>query len=278
MDDQTIKLLLHGVDSLYCAYYCQPFRPNGIDFRHLTELKESIHQTKRKSPLPVILGNTEFFLQPYGTSSGYPLVVENGDFRIEMGEFNKPNFYVKYLSQALWRESAFLLHEKFLQWIFSIGYVQYHKESISRVDFSFDYNIPLIDFNEDSFISYSSKDSKHRENRKMQTITLGKGDIVLRVYDKVAEIKQKSDKVWFYLLWKQDKNVWRIEWQVRKNELKKFGIVTFDDLKKNQGNLLYYLASEHDTLRVPSDDSNHSRWLLHPLWIDLQQKIKCGIE
>ena len=272
-DDQKIRLLLNGIDSLYCVYYCLPVRPNGIDFRRLNEQKEDIRQSKRKNPLPVILGNTEFFLQPYGTASGYPLVIENGDFKIEMGEFNKPNFYVKYSSQALWRESAFLLHEKFLQWISSVDYRPYHREGISRVDFSFDYNLPSMDFNEDSFVSYSSIDSKHRRDRQAQTFTMGKGDIVLRVYDKVAEIKQKSDKVWFYLLWEQDENVWRIEWEAKKTVLRQYGIVTFDDLKTKQGDLLHYLATEHDTLRIPNDDSNTSRWPLHPLWIDLQARI-----
>jgi hypothetical protein len=272
-DSKKIMLLLHGIDTLQCAYYCLPVRPNGIDFRRLNEQKEDIRQTKRKNPLPVIFGNTEFFLQPYGTASGYPLVIENGDFKIEMGEFNNPNFFVTFRSQALWQESAFSLHEKFLQWISSVGYRPYHRESLSRVDFSFDYNLPSLDFNEDSFVSYSSKDSQHRQDGRVQTFTLGKGDIVLRVYDKVAEIKQQSNKVWFYLLWEQEENVWRIEWQVRKAILRQFGISTFNDLKYKQGDLLHYLAVEHDTLRVPNDDSNPSRWLLHPLWIDLQERI-----
>ena len=33
------------------------------------------------------------------------------------------------------------------------------------------------------------------------------------------------------------------------------------------------LASEHDTLRIKGADSNRSRWPLHPLWVDLQQRI-----
>lgn len=271
---QTLKLLIQGIDTLQCAYYFTPIRRNGIDFRRMAEQKESIRQSKSKNPIPITLGNGGFLLQPYGTASGYPFVIENGDFKIELGEFNKPNFFVTFSSQALWRESAFLLHEKFMKWVSSIGFVPYHSEGLSRVDFSFDYNLPLMDFNEDSFISYSSKDSQHREDGRVQTFTLGKGDIVLRVYDKVAEIKQQSDKVWFYLLWEQEENVWRIEWQVRKDVLRQFGIVTFDDLKSRKGDLLRYLVGEHDKLMIPSKDSNASRWPLHPLWKDLQQRIE----
>ena len=37
--------------------------------------------------------------------------------------------------------------------------------------------------------------------------------------------------------------------------------------------LLHYLAEYHDTLRSRNDDTNRSRWPLHPLWTDLQQRI-----
>jgi hypothetical protein len=36
---------------------------------------------------------------------------------------------------------------------------------------------------------------------------------------------------------------------------------------------LRYLVTEHSTLREKTDDSNRSRWPLHPLWIDLQEQI-----
>ncbi|MBH0199205.1 MAG: hypothetical protein HP497_07255 [Nitrospira sp.] len=37
--------------------------------------------------------------------------------------------------------------------------------------------------------------------------------------------------------------------------------------------LLRYLAECHDTLRSRTEDGNRSRWPLHPLWVDLQQRI-----
>lgn len=274
-DPNKNRMLLHGFDSVYVAYYLQATGSNPLDFQKLAEQQESIRQSKRKIPLVVTLGNSEFHLKPNGTKSGYPFVIENGDFHIQLGEFNKPNFYVQFYSQALWRESAHLLHEKFLKWAASVGFTPYKPESLSRIDYCFDYNLPEIDFDEDSFKSQSIKDSKHRGNRKDQTFTFGGGgDIMLRIYDKVAEIKQKSDKVWFYTLWGQDENVWRIEWQVRKEVLKDFSISSFDDLKAQIGDLLFYLATEHTSLRIPSEDSNSSRWPIHPLWQDLLDRIK----
>lgn len=116
-----------------------------------------------------------------------------------------------------------------------------------------------MDFDEDNFDSLSNKDAKYRENGKPQNFQFGRDDIVLRIYDKVAEIKQQSGKTWFYKLWWQDSGVWRIEWQIRKNILRRFGIRTFADLNDQQGDLLRYLAGEHTTLRVKSDDGTESR-------------------
>jgi hypothetical protein len=111
-----VKLLLHGIDTLQCAYFLHSVEQQGIDFGHLAEQKESIRQSKNKNPLPITLGNSGYLLHPYGSDSGFPLIISNEDFKIEMGELNKPNFYVTFRSQALWRESAFLLHDKFLKW------------------------------------------------------------------------------------------------------------------------------------------------------------------
>ena len=273
MDDRPYKLLLHGIDTLQCAYYLARKGSPAIDFQWLAKEREAIRQSKFKEPVAITLGNSGFLLYPYGTSSGYPFVISNEDFKIEFGEFNNPSFFVTFKSQALWQSSAFFLHEKFLYWAASVGFVSHRVESLSRVDFCFDYHLPTIDFGQDHFLSRSSKDSQHREDGKVQTFTFGRGDIVLRVYDKVAEISQQSEKVWFFLLWGQDTDVWRIEWQVRKTILRQFGIVTFGDLKNSLGDLLRYLSEEHTTLRIPYGDANRSRWPLHPLWIDLQEQI-----
>jgi len=210
----------------------------------------------------------------HGTGSGYPFLLACEDFKVECGEFNTPSFFVTFRSQALWRESAPFLHEKFLRWAASVGFVPYRPERLSRVDFAFDYDLPVIDFDEDCFLTRMHKDSQHRENGRVQTFTFGQGDIVLRVYDKVAEIEQQSAKAWFFLLWERDQDVWRIEWQIRKKLLRAFGIVTFEDLGKLQGDLLRYLCAEQATLRVRGVDSNRSRWALHPLWEDLQGRVR----
>jgi hypothetical protein len=274
MSEQLYALLLHGLDTVQCAYYLRQERCGGLDFGELLQTRESLRQLGQRQGEPITLGGVPFLLHSHGTGSGYPFLLTSEDHRVECGEFNSPSFFVTFRSQALWRESAYALHENFLAWAARVGFVAVRPESVSRVDFSFDYNLPTVDFTEDHFVSRTNKDSQHRENGRVQTFTFGRDNIVLRVYDKVAEVEQQSDKVWFFTLWGQDRDVWRIEWQVRKDVLREFGIVTFEDLRKCQGDLLRYLCTDHTTLRVPEGDGNRSRWPLHPLWQDLQARIR----
>ncbi len=273
MDEPGFRLLLHGVDTLQCAYYLRQAQRREFDFEQLHRLREDQRQLGTREGARITLGGVPFLVAPHGTASGYPLLLGCEDFKIECGEHNKPSFFVTFRSQALWRESAPFLHEKFLRWAEGVGLVPYQPERVSRVDYAFDYHLPVVDFDEDCFVTRMHKDSQHRENGRVQTFTFGHGDMVLRVYDKVAEIEQQSDKVWFFLLWERDQDVWRIEWQVRKAVLRQFGIYTLADLQKVQGDLLRSLAADQATLRVRGADSNRSRWALHPLWQDLQAQI-----
>lgn len=271
-ESDNFQFLLSGIDTLECAYFLISGPNCQLDYEHISNQKESARQSKSREPKLITLADVRFFLHGYGSSSGFPFIIENEDFVISFGEFNLPSFHVKFKCIALWRHGASVLHNKFISWARSAGLSEHGKESLSRVDFAFDYEIPVIDFDEDSFISLSKKDSRYRKDGKLQTLQFGKGDVVLRLYDKVAEIQEKSNKHWFYELWGVAENVWRIEWQTRKKILRRFGIRTFEDLKTNQGDLLRYLVTEHDSLRQPSEDQNRSRWPIHPLLKDLEEQ------
>ncbi|MDZ4821370.1 MAG: hypothetical protein SGJ20_20605 [Planctomycetota bacterium] len=275
MSATAFQFLLFGLDTVECSYYLLPVEGPGIDFEALALKKEIFRLAKNKDPMLVNLGGTDFLLQGYGTKSGYPHVLENRDFTIRCGEFNNPPFFVTFRSEALWRNTALGMHERFLAWAHCLGYREEERNPhvLGRVDFTFDYQLSNVDFAEESFVTLASKESKHRTDRVMTGVAFGTGDARLRVNDKTLEIAEASHKVWFFDLWGCEESVWRIEWQTRKDLLRRFGIRTFDDLMSLQGDVLRYLSSEHDTLRIPNGDSNRSRWPLHPLWRDLQAQI-----
>ena len=274
----TFRFLISGHDTIEVCYYLRPRSGCMLDYHEIGLQKEALRHAKHREPKIIELGGESFLLKSYGSSNGFPLVMENATYMVEFGEFNHPSFRVKFRSQPLWEHGALALHQRFLNWADEVGLYALKPESLSRVDFTFDYWLPEIDFDEDSMVSRSNKDNKYRDNGKINGLVYGKSAIVLRVYDKVLEIAEQSGKVWLFQLWGGvSENVWRIEWQTRQEPLRRFGIRTFDDLFSLQGDLLRYLASEHDSLRCKAEDSNRSRWPIHPLWQDLIERIK-GME
>ena len=270
-----MKLLLSGLDTVECAYYLRECLGCGFDFADLAAKREAMRASKRRDPVVVTIGGKDFMLGRGGTQSGYPLMLNSNEQAIQCGEFNSPSFFVTYRSDALWHKGACQLHAEFNQWALDLRFVHARDEGLSRVDFAFDFELPALDFDEDCFVTLASKDAQHRKDRQVQTFRFGQGDIVLRVYDKSAEIRESSDKTWFYPLWGGvTDNVWRVEFQVRKELLKRFSLRTFDDLFGGSGDVLRYLVHEHTTLRVRQDDSNRSRWPLHPLWALLQAHVE----
>ena len=197
----AFKFLISGFDTIECAYYLTGTDEYKLDFIELAAQKESMVRAKVTKPKPIQIGSEEFLIASHGTSSGYSFVIENDAFMIQFGEFNRPNFFVKFRSIALWHYGALALHNRFLAWAKSIGMMPYQPERLSRVDYAFDYYLPEIDFDEDSFVSVAAKDNQHRKNGKVQTFDIGSDMVKLRVYNKVDEINEKSKKTWFFKLW-----------------------------------------------------------------------------
>jgi hypothetical protein len=265
--------LLTGHDTVECAYYFTLDEVMLIDYEALAAEKENLRRSKSKNK-PIKLGSEEFLLTSHGTKSGYPFLIENDVFSIQFGEFNKPNFLVTFSSHALWHNDLLRLHNRFMEWAKSVGLRPYAVERLSRVDFTFDYQISEIDFDEDNFTSRAIKDAQYRKSRKVQTFQFGSSDIRLRMYNKCDEIEEKSRKTWLYDIWKVDNNVWRIEWQVRKLALRSMDIISIESLYARQADLLKNLVNNHTTLRIESEDSNLSRRSWHPLWLDLEAQIE----
>lgn len=140
---------------------------------------------------------------------------------------------------------------------------------VSRVDAAFDFHVAEPDFSTDHFVSLVAKDATWREGGVLQSIQLGTSDVVVRVYDKVAEIEQQSEKHWLFDIWGMREGVWRCELQVRGERLKEHGISTVEQLRAYLPSLVRHLAKNHTSLRIPTGDSNRSRWPVHPMWRSL---------
>lgn len=109
-------------------------------------------------------------------------------------------------------------------------------------------------------------------------IAIGKGDIALRVYDKVLEIKKnKSKQSIFSSVWGNEeydsKDVTRVEFQLRKNVLREFLVKTLEDLKIHTETLWRYCTGNWTRFcEKPFDKKNrhHDRALMHTWWLMVQ--------
>ena len=271
---QPYSCLLHGIDTLEVSYFLDA-SGSALDFEKLYLAKVKAAESKRHRWTEITLGTLDFFVMPHGAQR-YGLVLKNADFLIYLGERMAPNFCVKFSSEGLWRNGAAAQLERIDAWAESLGLVPTRPPVVGRVDWAHDFYVPHVDFDLDHFVSKAKKDRVWRSDRRAQSFTFGKGALVIRVYDKTAEIREQSDKAWFFDLWGLRENVWRVEFQARRAHLKDYGIRTPEDLFSFQQDVLREAASKHTTLRTPGGDSNRSRWPHHPMWHVLQEVIAAG--
>ena len=264
------RLLASGLDSLYVAYFIEiPF--GTLDWDELGFQKEKVKQKRKETFSEIQLGCERFALKPYGRKP-YTFILSNRDYEIALSENMQPRCTVQFSSEALWKYGLDTLIDRLTRWFDSMGFVHTRPDVVFRADWAFDYDMPLVDFTPDHFVTRAVKEGAWRARRELQSVQFGKGAVVVRAYDKIAEIAEQSGKAWFYPIWGQSENVWRVEFQVRSERLQAGAIHSTDDLRLHQNDLLRELLS-HTTLRVPSSDSNRSRWPWHPLWNALRDDI-----
>ncbi len=102
------------------------------------------------------------------------------------------------------------------------------------------------------------------------SIGLG-GVISARLYDKTLEI-QKSGKTYLYDLWRKAgwdgvSQVWRLEFQLKRDVLVELSLVNLDTVLSQLNGLWSYATTEWLHLALPQgNDKTRSRWPVHPLW------------
>lgn len=271
LNSPTRQFLISGIDSLYVTYDVDT-RTGNVDFDDLTFRQSTLKDDPKRDTMPITLGGTDLHLLPHG-SHPYKWQFKHPDFTLKLARLMSPALLVEFRSEALWSKGARQLHQAILDFIDACGFRQVDGPTVSRVDIAFDYHLPHRDFTEDHVFSKLRKNSINRSGKTTETIRYGTGDIVFRAYDKSAEILQSSGKTWFHDLWGRKDDVWRLEFQFRRDAMKDYSIDDFGDLGERLPEMLLKVAEEHTSIRRPNDDSNPARWPLHPIWQDLLERI-----
>ena len=147
---------------------------------------------------------------------------------------------------------------------------------ISRIDlfadFSADYDLASLPGHH--WVKRCKTRAIHEEGDKRTGVSFGPGnELSARLYDKTREI-EKSGKDYMRPLWAMEgwrgEEVWRMEFQVRREGLPEAMLGPASEALVLCGNLWRYLCAEWLRLAIPSDsDDTRSRWPTHPVWEDL---------
>lgn len=169
-------------------------------------------------------------------------------------------------------------------------------ESINRFDYAIDIIAPEFNLNPDHIVACArsklrpiganledlSRDQTGRSGR-WESCTIGKQpNAQVIIYDKRRQVLDKRLLYW-YQIWnnlrreegkspvtKEDR-IWRIEARAGKKYLSETcQIKTFDQFETSFRSIVHGLL-KRITLRSATDDSNRSRWPIHPIW-QLAQK------
>jgi hypothetical protein len=202
----------------------------------------------------------------------YHLQIPEGHIFLAQSDIYRtgPNIYVSLTAEALWRLGP--TQAVGLVW----GLIEDLGGTVdlikpSRVDLCADFHIPgglSLSFLRHHRVSRSRATRQFETADRLETYYVGTAQaaITARLYDKGLEIG-KSHKSWFLPLWQRDDptDVWRVEFQFRRNALKAFRINAIEDLYQKLAGLWHVVTDRWLSFRL-HDNPNQSRRTIHPWW------------
>jgi len=276
------SILSSGVDSLYLTGSFQFKETKYKDLIH--ELNDRSHRAKslheaqevqlvcKEYPDPL-----SFQLQPHGRKN-YQYVLVNLSYTIciSSNPNSDYNVFLELRAETLWTLGTREAVSRILNYL--KPYIKpSFKIHINRVDPCIDMVMPEDEWSLDlksKLACWSSEVTFREKNGILESITIGLGNIICRLYDKEREVKKHPQKRWIYSIWKIKKappgtKIIRIEFQIRRPALKTVLINDLDDLYEGIATLWNYLTK--DWLKfLEKPQRNKDRQKVIPWWRAVQ--------
>ena len=269
--------LASGVDALYAS--SRPLISDDL-YKTLLILKEQSN-LDGSSPSYLTMGN-ETYLVGRSAWGKYPVFLEHEFARIG---FTQSNFLPGVRLQIRSKFLHNLGPEKALLWFSNrleeMGILTYW--TLSRLDLYTDlqgWNPKASD--KPNFLTRATNVSYHEQNDSFTGFKFGirnSGTVHCRIYNKTLELQTKTDG-WTQLIWGDRVDpkipVWRVEFEASTSFLKQVGVENALDGLSKKSNLWAHFTENWLTLRVPTDDSNKSRWPISEPWEFIQNSSLRG--
>ena len=116
-------------------------------------------------------------------------------------------------------------------------------------------------------------------NKKITGISIGKGNLSARLYDKPLEIRQKSKKYWMYDIWglnevPEGRKIIRTEFQLRREALVELAINSTNDLFSTHRNIWKYCTEKW--LKFRTNPGKHHTQRKTYFWREIIQEVTKG--
>ena len=248
--------LAYGVDTLVVAIDVTWISSNL--FRYLEKLKIEAKGGVGESPGILMTEDKSdewhFNVKAHGVK-GYEWLLDSREFTLRIGNWKSPQSRPSVMAE-IGSESLHVLGPgDAVNRI--IGLLEDAGGSIvgvkaSRVDLYIDILLPECVWSLGLMkyaVTRASDVSPHFRHGQLTGISIGKGVVSARIYDKFLEIKQQSKKFWMFDVWGVDKvpegkKIIRVEFQLRREGIKEMRLETLDDFLENIENVWAYCTNK----------------------------------
>lgn len=280
INQSNTRILRTGVDSLYLSYHGDMHGDAAIRLAKLKQLAQSekgsesvLAQFKAGDQLLEVLGHGR---------PPYTYVLVDGWFRLEVAKADAmqlPMVYGKIASSLLTAMGHDSAVDALGSVISAIGSTD-SQPNVSRIDICADFTTDcLLDqLDELEFVSKARSSSRHRVASEFSGFSFAAGSPTsARLYNKTLEIISKNrPRPDLELQWRQNgwdgvQDVWRLEFQLRRETLAAFKLVPYKDAVAALPDLWKYATRNWIRHTLPSStDTTQSRWLTSPFWKSIQ--------
>ena len=253
LPDEAARVLASGFDTVQLSLDVRWL--HDAFFEYLAERKleatddrpaTGIHEVKE------LIEPWRFTVRAFGLR-GYEWILDGHDVTAEIAAQDKPgsrpNVRLLFRSEGLWRCGP----EPMLDWMVRhllLAGAEIHTIKASRLDPCVDILLPESVWSDqirEQLVTRAALVTPHFDNGVFSGLSIGKGMISARFYDKPLEIRHRSNKVWMYDVWGLDSvpdecRIIRVEFQLRREKLKALGLDRIEHVEDLAGNLWAYCS------------------------------------
>ena len=273
--------VVSGVDTLKLSLWLGA-GGSGKKFLARLDMQKKLCQMGDNLSVAVDFANDVWELRRTGVKN-YNYVLCRGDVMIMFNnrahDGKIPNCSVSVGSISCWSSGYYTKYNEIMADLRQVGFV-IKKHIISRIDMACDiigYQMSNTGLdNRRRNLTEARSYSVYYSGDNLTGIMAGKGDIVLRVYDKTREMKQKKateKQILMSYIWGEGcGSVTRVEFQLRRKFLKNIesnnGITTVEDFKKRQQEVWNYCINwfRQCDRDIDRKNKNQKRGKISPFW------------